>query len=267
MPFGSPVPPFATRPCLRPVQQMPKVSETEKKLNALCDNAVQLAGQAVYLQYQGDDLTHVVLGGHLINQTPKQLLKMAGHTSQLALVTPPSEFRVADNLISWATGKPFLLSENGGKLKCTSDIKMEAYAQTLMEKHLTTVDKEGEKHLMKNVSAWNKFQKALASSKKLSQDYYNYMKKNVSGTNPDLAKQHVCSAAWKTHQGELHLAKIKRQMKKEQKAKSGISGSKRAKAKRGSVSKSGKKRKSAVGGGVGSDDVPSSHHRPLKPTS
>ena len=79
MPFGSPVPPFAPRPCLRSVQQMPKVSDMDKKLKALCDNAVQLAGQAVYLQYQGDDLTHVVLGGHLINQTPKQLLKMAGH--------------------------------------------------------------------------------------------------------------------------------------------------------------------------------------------
>ena len=176
MPFGSPVPPFAPRPCLRPVQQMPKVSETDKKLNALCDNAVQLAGQAVYLQHQGDDLTHVVLGGHLINQTPKQLLKMAGHTSQLTLVTPPSEFRVADTTLSWATGKPFLLSENGGKLKCTADIKMEAYAQTLMEKHLTTADKEGEKHLMKNVSAWNKFQKALASSKKLSQISWRFQR-------------------------------------------------------------------------------------------
>ena len=52
---------------------MPKVSETEKKLNALCDNAVQLAGQCVYLQHQGEDLTHDVLGRHLINQTPKQL--------------------------------------------------------------------------------------------------------------------------------------------------------------------------------------------------
>ena len=36
MPFGSPVPPFAPRPCLRPVQQMPKVSDMDKKLNALC---------------------------------------------------------------------------------------------------------------------------------------------------------------------------------------------------------------------------------------
>ena len=85
MPFGSPVPPFAPRPCLRPVQQMPKVSETEKKLNALCDNAVQLAGQAVHLQHQGEDTTHEVLGRHLINQTPKQFLKMVGHTSQLHL--------------------------------------------------------------------------------------------------------------------------------------------------------------------------------------
>ena len=167
MPFGSPVPPFAPRPCLRPVQQMPKVSDMDKKLNVLCDNAVQLAGQAVYLQYQGDDLTHDVLGGHLINQTPKQLLKMAGHTSQLTLVTPPSEFRVADTMISWATGKPFLLSENGGKLKCTSDIKMEAYAQTLMENHLMPGTMQ-RKHLMKSVFAWNKFQKALRESKKLS---------------------------------------------------------------------------------------------------
>ena len=90
---------------------MPKVSETEKRVNTLCDNAVQLAGQAVYLQHQGEDLTHVVLGRDLINQTPKQLLKMAGHTSQLTLVTPPSEFRVTENLISWATGKPFLVND------------------------------------------------------------------------------------------------------------------------------------------------------------
>ena len=198
-----------------------------KDTNRVEDNAICFAGQVV-LHNNKATTTHKLLGTMLKQEVANCFTKAAGLMGQV--FNEAATFKVGHDLINWETGKPFLqVNEEGVRETCTSAKRVQAYAQSRMEKELMNKEKTAP---MDPTSLWGKFKKFEAAVRKYSEIYYAWVKTKPSGFQPECAYLHVREEAWKAYQSQLALDKAKRKAKTadEAEAAGGSGGSQRGEA-------------------------------------
>ena len=124
-----------------------------KDTNRVEDNAICFAGQVVLANAAGT--TNKGLGTMLKKEVANCFTKVAGLMGQAS--NEAATFKVGNDLINWETDKPFLqVNEGGVREACTAAKRMQAFAQSRMEKELMNREKTAP---MNPDSLWGKFKK------------------------------------------------------------------------------------------------------------